>query len=152
MLSSAIDWEQHAAGDVVQGVLSKPLQTAHGVVIAPAGATVEGRIVRLERRYVPARYFVVGLRIEQVVTKERRLFVTLVPFPAVDFRNDVSGKPEHRQLRPRNAEIGPFPTERRPGVGILLFRQSNRVVSKAGLKTEWVTCDWNGDAPCAVEN
>jgi len=64
-LTSPIDTDTAAAGDIVTAKLRKPVRTPKEVV-APAGATVEGRIIRMEHRLETPRHFTISLLLEKL--------------------------------------------------------------------------------------
>jgi len=64
-LTSPIDTETAAAGDIVTLKLRKPVRTPEEVLV-PAGATVEGRILRMQHRLEKPRHFTIGLLLEKL--------------------------------------------------------------------------------------
>ena len=57
-LATPIDARSAAAGDVISAQLITPiLRSKSSSILAPAGSTVTGRIVRLEHHFVPMQYF-----------------------------------------------------------------------------------------------
>ncbi len=64
-LTSPIDTDTAAAGDVFTATLREPVRTAKGVLI-PAGAAVEGRIVRMQHSLVPPQRFTISVVLEKI--------------------------------------------------------------------------------------
>lgn len=64
-LTSPIDTDTAAAGDIFTAKLRKPVRTSKGI-LAPAGATVEGRIVRMRHWLEQPRHFTISLMLEKV--------------------------------------------------------------------------------------
>jgi hypothetical protein len=124
-------------GDVVTARLARAAGTL------PQGATVTGRIVRLDRSSLPFDHFVVGLRLEQIETA-----AGLHPVAAT--MQDVSAASglinEAKRLKPT------FDRKRKPGMEILVREQqagegvlhweAKKPAIPAGLRMRWRT-----DAP-----
>jgi len=66
-LTRAIDSVTAAAGDPIQGQLTKPIKEKHGGILVPKGATVTGRIVQIERLYArPSQSLTLAIRLETI--------------------------------------------------------------------------------------
>ncbi|MBC7924854.1 MAG: hypothetical protein H7039_04285 [Bryobacteraceae bacterium] len=138
-LKTPIDSKTTANGDLIQGTLAKPIRGADGRVLVEAGAVLYGRVMRLEQRFLPTRYFVLGLRFDSLKVDGKTVPLTLVALPARDSGVAGSQSTDRLQLQPRAAGIGPFPIESRPGVGTFLFRQRDRLELDRKFLTEWET-------------
>jgi hypothetical protein len=64
-LTSPIDTDTAAAGDIVRAKLRMPVRTSKEV-LAPAGATVEGRIVQMKHWLEKPRHFAISLLLEKL--------------------------------------------------------------------------------------
>ena len=64
-LASPIDTDTAAAGDVFTAKLREPVRTAKGVLV-PAGASVEGRIVRMQHSLTPPQQFTISVMLEKI--------------------------------------------------------------------------------------
>ncbi|MGA8597249.1 MAG: hypothetical protein WB676_21240 [Bryobacteraceae bacterium] len=64
-LTRPIETETAAAGDTITAKLATPLAEEHNHVLVPKGATVTGRIVKMERLY-GASSLIVGIRLETI--------------------------------------------------------------------------------------
>lgn len=60
-----IETQTAAAGDTITAKLITPLAEKHNHVLVPKGATVTGRIIRIERLYGPSS-LIVGIRLETI--------------------------------------------------------------------------------------
>jgi hypothetical protein len=116
-----INGESSFAGDAIEGQLMEPLRSPDGKILAPQGALVRGRIVRLEQNLQPSHYFTLGLRFETL-------------------RVDGHEHPLHLEVitRPGNAFILAGANEKREGTGLFVFSADSLVV-KQGFVTEWTT-------------
>lgn len=65
MLDSVLDSGRVAIGDAIRATLAKPLRDSDRI-IAPQGATVTGRLVRLEKRTLPFPLLDVGLELNAI--------------------------------------------------------------------------------------
>jgi hypothetical protein len=65
VLTSPIDTETAAAGDIATAKLRAPLRVAKEIVV-PAGATVEGRIVQMRHWLAEPRHFTIWLVLEKL--------------------------------------------------------------------------------------
>ena len=133
-LSSIIDSRTAVAGDIVRGVLAKPIRDQNGQTLVPAGAPVVGRLTRMEERWVPSHCFAVGLRFDAVELNGHEIPLTLAALPVAGEVSDPRS-----QLRPRGSEIGLPPIERRPGVGSFLFGRKAPLILGEKFQSEWET-------------
>lgn len=72
VLDSTVDLETAALGDEVRAVLGRQL-VHQGQLLAPQGAAVLGRLVRLEKNSIPYSHYVVGLEFDVLETPAGRL-------------------------------------------------------------------------------
>ncbi|SPE34031.1 conserved hypothetical protein [Candidatus Sulfopaludibacter sp. SbA3] len=122
-LTTPIPFDQAAAGDRILGRLAEPIRGAQWVMLAPAGAIVEGRLMRLETRPSRGAGVTVALRWETVEVNGVKVPLSLLP---------------NRQiLRVRGMEIAlpPPGTER---YAFFHFSEQRTGVDR-GLRTEWLT-------------
>ncbi len=137
-LTDAIDSETAAAGDVIHGRVIQPVRDRNGATLAPAGAAVNGRLMRVEVRHPSPRVSIV-LRWETVEVDGRAVDLNLAPRraakPGSDFQ--LGGLASLATLRRRGFEFElPPPGEER--YAIFHFPGAKHIVEK-GLRTEWVT-------------
>jgi len=64
-LTWPIDTDTAAAGDVFTATLREPVRNSKGVLV-PAGAAVEGRIVRMQHSLVPPQRFTISVTLEKI--------------------------------------------------------------------------------------
>lgn len=126
-LDAAIDLTTAAAGDPIRAVVTSPVRDKAGREWVPAGAVLEGRLVRVEQRHQPQRLMNVGLRFHLLRSgAERR------PFHA-----DAEMKEELPRggsgLRQRGMTLGP------PTGGVCALRVQGQPVLRKGHETTWVT-------------
>jgi hypothetical protein len=123
---------ESAAGDRIEGRLTKPIRDASGHVLAPEGARLQGRLMRVETGHT-RRELTIALHWE---TLERDGIPT--PFWAIPTRRPSDlrtfGRPG---LQRRGMEIElPLPSEGRYGV---YHFPGERAVVESGFLTEWST-------------
>jgi hypothetical protein len=120
-LLSPINGESSFAGDVIEGQLTEPLRFPDGKILAPQGALVRGRIVRLEQNLLPSHYFTLGLRFDTLHV-------------------DGHDRPLHLEVitRPGNAFILAGSNEKREGTGLFVFTTDALKVNP-GYVSEWIT-------------
>jgi len=120
-LRSKIDGESSFAGDSIEAELAEPLVGKNKKILVPAGALVQGRLVRLEQHFLPAEYWSVGLRFQSIVINGNE----------VPLRLDLVTK--------SNAEkILNGVDERRQSIGVLLVRRPKLLLDRTFL-SEWRT-------------
>jgi hypothetical protein len=135
-LTGAVTFAQFAAGDRIEGRLAEPIRDAQGsAVLAPAGAKVEGRIMRLELHRMGAGEYVVALRWETVEVEGVKLPLALKPNRQTD-----DARPAARgTLQRRGIPIElPQPGEERYGIYRYPGQKSG---IESGSRTEWVTIE-----------
>jgi len=109
-----------AAGNVVEASLSSPLTASDGIVLAPPGARITGRLVRV---FQSLGVYEIRIRLESIEMKGRP-----IPFGATQ--------------TPRSAalfagRLTSLPPRAPRGAGVFLFRQRNLRVRN--IDSEWVT-------------
>jgi hypothetical protein len=131
--TSPVDPATAAAGDVLSARLAQPLRDRHTRAVVPAGAAIEGRIVRIQINYTSPPSVVLVRRVETIEIDGVR-----VPFP-VRYYSDfealrAAGRSPYRP-------DGATPVrERMPGeedCEALYFRPPRRL--PAGQRSSWVT-------------
>jgi len=120
-MQSTIDSASSFAGDAIEGRLVEGVWGRDGAIVAPEGAMVRGRIVRVEEHFMPSRYLTIGLKFQSLVVAgvEMPLKLSLVS-------------------RSREEQALNSPDERRKGVGIFLSR-NDRLVIDRHFVSEWTT-------------
>ena len=131
-LTTTIRGDQAAAGDRIEGRLLKAIRDAgQKATLAPEGALVVGRLMRVETRMSPVQDLTIALRWETLEVNGIKIPLSLVP-------NRLIGNPKTERrggLRQRGVEIElPLPGESRYGV---YHFPGERMES--GFRTEWLT-------------
>jgi hypothetical protein len=133
-LESEIALSHASIGDLLTARLAR---AAGGL---PQGATVTGRIVRLDRSTLPIEHFVLGLRLEEIETPEGR-----VPLAAtMEEVSSVSGLiKQTKRLNPtfdrkRKPRLEILVREHQAGEGVLHW-EAKRPAIPAGLRMRWRT-------------
>jgi hypothetical protein len=121
-LTSPIDTDTAAAGDVFKARLREPVRTS-GRVLVPAGATVEGRIVQMQHSAIQPQQFTISLMLEKVEVRG----VATPLFARISW---VGG----------STSISLPPLGQSPLVAALVFKtNSNGYIVRSGYQTNWVT-------------
>jgi hypothetical protein len=131
-LTDSIHGDRAAAGDLIGGRLLQPIRDQAGAVLAPAGAALEGRLMRLETRHGRSPETVVSLRWETLEIGGTKVALSLLPKrKTADLKTPATG------VRQRGIEIElPAPSDVRHGV--YHFPGEHPVV-ESGYRTEWTT-------------
>ena len=127
-LTKPISADTAAAGDSFTGRLTSALRDKTGKILAPAHATIEGRLLRVEiRRAAPLG--------ANLVLNPRTVEIGGVSV-ALNAQRDWAQA--SRQTRGRVAILLPYSWERNSG----LFQVTgNHAVMKAGFRSDWVTLE-----------
>ncbi|MCU1273118.1 MAG: hypothetical protein JWO48_549 [Bryobacterales bacterium] len=140
-LESDIDPENAALGDSVRASIARPVENA-GQLIAPEGAIVHGRLVRLERAEQPFDHYIVGLEFHTLETADGRVdfFATMQDAGPVSglLRQAKHLDPVFTRKRTRRLDV--LVSEKPRGEGILLWDAKHHQIRR-GLKMRWVTAD-----------
>jgi len=132
-LTTAIQADRSAAGDRIEGRLAKPIRDARGQkTLVPAGALLEGRLMRVETRHVHPE-LVVALRWETIDWNGSKIPFT--PAPDRHIADLRSGGRDGLRQRGMAIEL-PLPSESRYGV---YHFPGGSVAVPAGFRSEWVT-------------
>ena len=132
-LMTTVGIGKSAAGDTIRGRLAKPVRDKDQKTLVPEGATVQGRLMRVETDYSPRREHTVALRWETVEIGGVMTSFSLLPSrrPA-DMITGVGNV-----LRRRGMEIElPLPSEGKYGVYHL---PAERTSLEPGFRTEWLS-------------
>ena len=121
VLSTPIDTATAAAGDIISASLTEPiLRPKFSEGLAPVGSIVTGRIVRIEHRLHPKKYFVVSMAFDRVQV-DGKFFKLRVKSDGNGMFTPKSGTPDSE-----------WP------IGTFLFPGKNsRYVIPAGFKSKW---------------
>lgn len=134
-LNDPIDSTDRSTGDRIEGRLLRELRDADGGFIAPAGTIVEGRIMRLERRYCPSHNFVLGLKFERLLLNGEHIPLPLEP---PEFHEPAGGRSSPSgYIPPHEPEMALVPEENRPGVQSFLFRNRDRLRLGRSFVSKW---------------
>jgi len=130
-LTTTVHLDTAAAGDRVEGRLAGPLEDkVQRVTLAPQGARLEGRLMRVEIRYSLPIEFTVALRWESLELNGIQIPVYMNPV------HEEPG-PKIRGLIQRGVEIElPAPGQER--YGLFHFRGEHALM-KSGFRSKWVT-------------
>ena len=119
------------AGRPIEAILRSPIRDKKGVILAPRGSRIHGRLVRLAQHYSTYDFFEIGVRLESIEVNgaKRPLHASLVDQPLGPSTPHVSylGSPEVMVL----------PTGLLPNAGEFFFVREHLHVR--GLNSEWVT-------------
>lgn len=129
-LAAPIDTDTAAAGDPISAKVVKPVRrNGSSTVLIPAGATVRGRITRVEHHILPTPYFLIALSFNRL-----ELTGTSSPFAArmdrdEDLANQVGANLARRGRGVESWDVGNFvfPTSKK------------RYVLPAGYVSQWFT-------------
>jgi hypothetical protein len=131
-LITAVRFGQAAAGDAIEGRLVKPIRDGQKVLVAE-GATIHGRLMRVETAYGRGGEHTVALRWETVQVGGTMTPIYLLPDRHSADRSAGVGN----VLRRRGMEIElPLPSESRYGV---VHLSGQRTMLESGFWSEWVT-------------
>jgi hypothetical protein len=130
-LTTPVNVDRFAAGDVIEGRLNKAIRDAHQKTLVPEGAVVHGRLMRVETRHSTPPEFTIALRWESIEVNGVKLPLSLRPDRRPAF--NVSGP--LRGLRQRGMAIE-LP---QPGEGLYGVYHSRVDHWESGLRTEWLT-------------
>jgi hypothetical protein len=133
----AIDSATAAAGDRIHGKLVQSIRDVQGNLLAPQGAPVTGRLMRVEVRH-PSPQVSIALRWDSMELGGQMLPLHLMP-RVVRSGSDIQlgGIASLAGLKRRGVEFElPLPGEERMNV----YRFSGKhAVVESGLRTEWIT-------------
>jgi hypothetical protein len=134
-LTSIIDSDKSAGGDPIEGRLAEPILDAAKKTLAPAGAAVEGRLMRVEKRYGNPSEVSIALRWENLQVDGSKVPLWLTPDSRTESRK-IAAPGELRQ-RPVPIQL------RRPGEGRYASFQfsGEHVVVSSGLRSQWLTIE-----------
>lgn len=134
-LANAIDTATAAAGDPVQATVVRPVRHPGGAVLIPAGATVHGRLTRVERHLLPEPYFLVAMSFNRLDTGGASHRFSARSEPNADLVARLGANPGAQGG-------GGF---RYWGVGVFLFPTAkDRWLIPAGFQTKWFTLATRG--------
>ncbi|MEZ5354414.1 MAG: hypothetical protein R2762_17395 [Bryobacteraceae bacterium] len=140
-LAHDIDPSAAALGDGITAVVSKPV-VHEGKTLAGAGATLQGRLVRLDKETIPFPHYVVGLEFHTLKSGDA----------SYDFSATMQQAGPSAGLIRQTKRMDPVFTKRRQkrfdilvrekprGEGVLHWDAKKPKVPK-GLRTVWVTID-----------
>ena len=136
-LAAPVTLRGAAAGDRIEGRLAEPLLDPDShAAIAPAGARVEGRLMRLTLERAGGSEYQVALRWETLEIAGRPVTLLLKPIRRETAAKDAKDK-SRRAPKARDTEIAtPLPGEERYGVYRFPARQ---LAIDSGFRTEWET-------------
>jgi hypothetical protein len=140
MLESTIDLETAALGDEVRAALARPL-LHQGQLLAPQGAAVLGRLVRLEKNAMPFPHYVVGLEFDVLESPAGRLefaatLEDVAPGPGLIRQAKTLDPTFDRRRRVPRLEI--LVRERQEGRGVLHW-DARQPRIRRGLRMRWRT-------------
>jgi hypothetical protein len=125
-----IDSDTSAAGDPIQAVLSSPIHDKKHGTVAPAGAHLNGRLMRVEQQAEIGSDFQIGVQWESLEVGGQSAPLRAVPAVV----------PRHGSLAANFA--GPFvlsSTDAADGIGTFIFPSGRSTRLLRGLDSAWVT-------------
>ncbi|MBM3774782.1 MAG: hypothetical protein FJW37_06405 [Acidobacteria bacterium] len=136
-LDQEIDPEAAALGDSVRAVLARPLRQGQQV-IAPEGAAVLGRVVRVEKQVLPFPHYIVALQFHtlDLGASQSRFLATMEdagPAPGL-IRQKKRLDPTF--TRRRSARMDILVNEQQPGQGVIHWDARQQRIRR-GLKMRW---------------
>jgi hypothetical protein len=136
-LTTPVDSDRAAAGDAVEGRLAHAVRAHDQAVLAPQGARVKGRLMRVEVRHGSSAVVVVAFRWETLEADGVTTPLSLIPNRQVKSGLQLGGLAALARLKKRGMEIElPLPGEEH--CAIVRFPGERHVV-ESGLRTEWFT-------------
>ena len=133
-LTTTVRIGQAAAGDRIQGRLTRPIRDAQQKILAGEGALVQGRLMRVETSYTPPLEHIIALRWEAVEIDGAMTPIRLVPKRRPVEPMTVSGP---NSLKRRGMEIElPLRGEGRYAV---VHITEDHPVLESGYQSEWLT-------------
>jgi hypothetical protein len=85
-LLTNIDSEVNSAGDGIEAAIVKRARDAAGRVTAPAGTIIRGHITQMERRVLPRKEVIIGMRFDRMILGESEVPLALAPRGEMDGR------------------------------------------------------------------
>jgi hypothetical protein len=132
-LTRGIDTATAAAGDLIAGKLITPIRSGSRV-LAPAGASINARIVGIHQFYGAAPYVQIELRLETVEAGKVSLPLTARPNNGNRFLKAQPGTLQRR------VELGRLSSLKDPAAGILVFGGAKPgFMVPSGIESNWVT-------------
>jgi hypothetical protein len=128
--TSPIDTAAAAAGDPVDAKVVRPVGRAgSNAIVIPAGATVHGRLTRVERHLTPAPYFVVAVSFNRLDWEgsSQRFAAHSEPTPELLRQLGIGGSEVAGGMRYWDVGVFVFPAA------------GTRLVIPAGYQTKWFT-------------
>jgi hypothetical protein len=134
-MTSTVELEKAAAGDRIGGRLTEPiLDLEKKIILVPAGAALEGRLMRVETRYGHPNEQGIALRWETLERNGVQTPISLEP----DWRTSVSKATKAAgALKPRGQAIE-LPRKDETGYAPYHFA-GNHIVVQGGLVSRWFT-------------
>ncbi|MFN7992281.1 MAG: hypothetical protein U0Q18_01685 [Bryobacteraceae bacterium] len=138
-LDDDIDLQNAEIGGPVRATLARALKNGESI-LAPEGARVAGRLVRLERESQPFEHYIVGLEFDtlQFSGGTARFMATLQDASSAPGLLRQARRMDPTFARRREAHMDILVNERHRGQGILHWDAKHPSIRK-GFKTRWVT-------------
>ena len=135
VLTQPIDTGTAAAGDTFKGLLTSEINDTETGIVIPKGAAVTGRVLQLERRYLPnLQNLPVGLTLETIEWQG-----VAAPFAAT-LQSLAKSRGKHAELSLPTHVFGDSGETATPGSPLIEFNNVNsRYVVKSGVEFTAVT-------------
>jgi hypothetical protein len=149
-LESSVDLAKQAIGDAVRAVVAKPAKTSDRT-IAPQGAVVLGRLVRLQKETRPFPMYEVGIEIEAIEMNGQAVPVSATMIdagPAAGLLRQAK-RLDPTFTRKATNSMNVLVREVQKGQGILLW-DARRGPLPRGLKMKWRVDDPGGTVQAEV--
>ncbi|MBI3473906.1 MAG: hypothetical protein HY013_21325 [Candidatus Solibacter usitatus] len=138
-LATEIEMETAAAGDPVRALLARPLR--HGDrILAPEGAAVLGRLVRVEKHAHPVDHYQIGLQFDTLETGGGRteFLATLEEVSSAAGLMRQAKRLDPTFKKQRQARLQILVREHPRGQGVLHWEAKHARI-RPGLRMKWVT-------------
>ena len=133
-LAQDIDTAVAATGDPITARLTSTIRDQSSKILAPEGATIHGRILRLRRFYRRSAFFVLAVKLETLEAAGMAR-----PFSATVSASDPDSS-AGAGFTVGSWDLGPTTTPTDRGVAVFQFQLiTENPVIRAGLPSKWVT-------------
>lgn len=139
MLDTEIDPERASIGDPIRAVLTRPMKDVERL-LAPKGAVLTGRLVRIDKEALPFPHYVVGLEFHTLELEGVQADFSATMEEAGPARGLIvmTRRMDPVFTKRRSARMDILVREQPRGQGVLHWRASETPIRR-GLRMRWVT-------------